>query len=159
TRVELSPDGKQVLAVARGRLLGWEIAGGRAIPMPQDPTRSVMDARFSKDGKWLAVLALALPSEQFPVFGLPASTTAFAGIWELRGARRLQAIKLSRAIEGRVAIRPDGRQVAVHLIDVTRRYYHNTVVLVDPSDGRKQQPYSGMVPGRLFEFLAYSPDG
>jgi WD40 repeat protein/tRNA A-37 threonylcarbamoyl transferase component Bud32 len=161
TRVDFSPDGTRLLAVARGRLLAWEIPGGRARSLQKDASRSIIDARFSPDGKWLAVLAIALPPEQHPPLGSPESATVFLEIWDLAEGKRLRATELSRAIEGRVVVRPEGRQVAVHLVDVPgSRYYHNTVVLVDPSDGRKQrQPYSGSVPGRLFEFLAYSPDG
>jgi WD40 repeat protein len=161
TRVDFSPDGTRLLAVTRSRLLAWEIPGGRAVALLKDVARSIIDARFSPDGKWLAVLAIDLPPEQHPPLGPPESATAYLEIWDLASGGRRRATELSRARFGRVAVRPDGRQVAVNLVDIPDdRYYHNTVVLVDPTDGRKgRQPYSGSVPARLFEFLAYSRDG
>jgi WD40 repeat protein/tRNA A-37 threonylcarbamoyl transferase component Bud32 len=159
-RVDFSPDGAQLRAVAGGRLLAWEVPGGRAVSLLKDAARSVIDARFSPDGKWLAVLALDLPPEKYPHLR-PPQPAAFLEVWNLAGRNRLRAAELPRALFGRVAVRPDGRQVAVHLVDIPdSRYYHNTVVLVDPSDGHtERQLYRDSVPGRLFEFLAYSPDG
>jgi WD40 repeat protein len=160
-RIDISPDGTRLLAVTQGRLFAWEIPGSRAVSLLKDAARSIIDARFSPDGKWLAALAIDLPPQQYATLGPMAASTAFLEIWDLAEGKRLRAIELSRAMSGWVAIRPNGRQVAVHLVDVRDSRYHSTVVLLDPSDGRKQrQPYSGRPSGAgLAEFLAYSRDG
>jgi WD40 repeat protein len=109
----------------------------------------------------LAVLALDRPPEQDQPRAGQEDPISFLEIWDLAGGKRLRATELSRAGFGSVAVRPDGRQVAVHLVDIPdSRFCHNTVVLVDPTDGRKErEPYSGTVPGRIFKFLAYTRDG
>jgi serine/threonine protein kinase/WD40 repeat protein len=160
TRVEFSTDGSRLIAVAHGQLLAWQLPGGQPVTLLRNVTRSIEDARLSPDGRWLAALAIDQPPDQYRALGAEDNKKAFLEIWNLADGIRVHSTELSTAIEGRVAIRPDGRQVAVHVIDVTPAYYVNTVVLVDPSTGLKQrQLYRGSVPGRLFEFLTYSHDG
>src|SRR5262249_45355514 len=106
-RVDISADGTRLLAVTRGRLLAWDIPGVRAVSLLKNTTRSILDARFSPDGRSLAVLAINLPPEQYPTLGLPDSQATFLEIWDLASGERLQSIELPQAIEGRVAIRPN----------------------------------------------------
>ena len=88
-RLEISPDG----VLARGDL--WQSPrlgdpGGRAVSL-KNSSRAVIDARFSPDGKWLGVLAVDLPPEQYVLpTGRVRDSTTFLEIWDLAGGERLR---------------------------------------------------------------------
>ena len=157
-RMEISPDGARLLAVTSGNLLAWEIPGGRAVSLLKNSLRAIIDARFSPDGKWLGVLAVDLPPEQYVLpTGRVRDSTAFLEIWDLAGGERLRATELGRGYEGGLAFRPDRRQVAVRVDESEVQQSSSRVLIVNAEDGRVIRT---LFEGKwINEALAYSPDG
>ena len=157
-RLEISPNGARLLAVSSGHLLAWEIPGGRAVSLLKNSSRAIIDARFSPDGKWLGVLAVNLPPEQYVLpTGRVRDSSAFLEIWDLAGAERLRATELGRGYEGGLAFRPDRRQVAVRVDESEGQKSSSRVLIVNAEDGRVIRT---LIEGEwINEALAYSPDG
>ncbi len=157
-RLEISPDGARLLAVTSGNLLAWEIPGGRAVSLLKNSSRAIIDARFSPDGKWLGVLAVDLPPEQYVLpTGRVRDSTTFLEIWDLAGGERLRAIELGRGYEGGLAFRPDRRQVAVRVDESEVQQKNSRVLIVNADDGRVIRTL--LEYKWINEALAYSPDG
>jgi WD40 repeat protein/tRNA A-37 threonylcarbamoyl transferase component Bud32 len=159
-RIELSPDGKRLLAVIRGRLIGWEIPGGRTVALLKNSARAVLDARFSPDGKWLGLLIVDVAPEQYVLpTGRVRDASAFLEIWDLATGERLRATKLPRGFAGNLAFRPHGRQVAVRVIESggPGERSINRVLIVDTEAGRVLR--TQFEDKTIDEALAYSPDG
>ena len=67
-------------------------------------SRAVIDARFSPDGKWLGVLAVDLPPEQYVLpTGRVRDSTAFLEIWDLAAANA-SARPNSERLRGRTCL-------------------------------------------------------
>src|SRR5262249_42041042 len=153
-----SPDGSRLLAVTKGHLLAWEVLGGQSVSLRKNATRAVIDARFSPDGKWLGVLVLDQPPEQYRSDGFPAHLTAFLEIWDLARGQPLRATELPNSDDGNVAFRPDGRQVAVRLErTVDSGALSNKLLIVDVETGRVLRTQFEV--SAISDALAYSPDG
>jgi tRNA A-37 threonylcarbamoyl transferase component Bud32 len=132
-RIEISPDGHRSLAVAAGRILGWSLPGGQPVTMAAALDRYVLDARFSPDGKRLAVLVLSLGDKPFPTDRSPGDAPAQLEIWDVPTDKRLRSAKLQIGDYGNLAFRPGGRQVAVRLNQFEGRTIdtgHNRVTVV-----------------------------
>jgi WD40 repeat protein len=158
-RIAVSPDGRRCLAVGGGRVMAWELPGGRPGALAPDPDRYVLDAVYSPDGRRLATLAIALAGQPMPgSWPLPILPT----VLEIRDAAtggRLVSAGLPRGNGGRLAYRPGGHQVAARVsqfVDGAPGPGANPVTVVDARTGRVLRTHDAK---DINEALAYSPDG
>ena len=161
-RIEVSPDGSRALAVAGGRVTGWTLPGGKAVTLAESPDRYVLDARFSPDGKRLAVLVLDGGGKPIPATGAVGDLPASLEILDAQTNKRLQSTELQTVGHGNLAFRPVGRQVAVHVQpwgnDDRPDTGQNWVSVVDAETGRVVRTIEGK--GKpINDALTYSPDG
>jgi len=156
-RIEVSPDGRQALAVSRGRITAWELPGGKAVTLAETPDRYVLDARFSPDGKRLASLVMALDGKPIPENYRPDESVTALELWDAQTAKRLRVTELHHTgNHGTVAFRPGGRQVAVSIMGSPVKTLEHRVSVVDAETGRLVRTFEGKA---INEALAYSPDG
>jgi WD40 repeat protein/tRNA A-37 threonylcarbamoyl transferase component Bud32 len=158
-RIEISPDGSRVLAVAGGRIIGWSLPGGQPITMAAALDRFVLDARFRPDGKRLAVLVLTLGGKPFPANGSLGNSPAELEVWDVPTDKRLRSAKLQIGDYGNLAFRPGGQQVAVRLNQFEGPRAdtgHNRVTVVEVETGRLVHTLEGKP---INEAIVYSPDG
>ena len=123
------------------------------------PSRAIIDARFSPDGKWLGVLAVDLPRQAVRPANRSSARldrhSSRSGTWP-RG-ERLRSTELGRGYDGKLAFRPDGRQVAVRVDEYEGQKSSSRVLIVDAEDGRVIRT---LIEGKpINDALAYSPDG
>jgi WD40 repeat protein len=158
-RIELGPDGTRVLAVAGGRVIGWTLPGGKAVTLAESSDRFVLDARFSPDGKRMALLVLALEGKPFPADGRIDESAASLEIWDAQTDKRLRSTALRKGSYGNLAYRPNGRYVAARLNQFEGRTIdtgHNWVFVVDEQTGLVVRSFEGKP---INEALTFSPDG
>jgi WD40 repeat protein len=158
-RIEVSPDGSKALAVAGGRVTGWTLPGGKAVTLAESPNREVLDARFSPDGKRLALLVVATGAKPVATVGQPNDSLASLEVWDAQTDKRLRSTELQTCGYGNLAFRPGGRQVAVRMNHFEGRTIdtgHNWVSVVDAETGRVVRTFEGKP---INEAITYSPDG
>jgi WD40 repeat protein len=159
-RLEIRPDGGRALAVSGGRVIAWDLPGGRPITLVSDPGRFVIDVRYSPDGKALATLALvvgAKPADERP---WPPQSPAILETRDASTGKPRRSTTLPRAdADGGLAYRPGGRHIAARLnrfdgpmIDTG----HNQIVVVETETGKIAWTAEGKP---INEALAFSPDG
>jgi WD40 repeat protein len=158
-RLEIRPDGGRALVVSAGRVIVWDLPGGRPVTLVSAPGRFVLDARYSPDGTRLATLALVLGDKPVPESRYPSHLPALFEVRDSAGGEPLASAELPITDDGSLAFRPDGRQVAVRLSHFEGRTIdtgHERVLVVDVGSGRVAWTADGKP---INDALAFSPDG
>jgi WD40 repeat protein/tRNA A-37 threonylcarbamoyl transferase component Bud32 len=155
-RIEVSPDGSRALAVARGRVTRWTLPRGKATTTAESPDRYVLDARFSPDGRRLALLAVALGGKPVSEVGLPDESTTSLEVWDAEADKRLRSTEIHTGRHGNLAFRPGGRQVAVRVMSLKNATGQSRVSVVDAETGRVVRTFEWK---SVNDALTYSPDG
>lgn len=134
TDLACSPDGKTLLAIARGELKVWRLPEGDPVEAPQGMVEKLMHCSWSKDG---SVLALS-------------SSTGKVQTWDWQNQKAMMTLSVSEERVELVAFSPDHSQLSCSSGE-------GDVLVVDVKKQKLVRTLRGH--GARLTALAYSPDG